>query len=91
MAEETKKGPMVSAPANDNTDPAEPNRATKDTVREKLDRIALDTARLIGGQLAREAFEKQRPANDNRSGRREEEGRGRRAKPPADQREDDPP
>ncbi|GLS22932.1 hypothetical protein GCM10007874_59520 [Labrys miyagiensis] len=91
MAEEIKTGPMMSAPTNDNTDLADPAHSVEDTAPAKLDRIALDIARLIGQQLAREAFEKQRPANDNRSGRREEEGRGRRAKPPGDKREDDPP
>ncbi|GLS22063.1 hypothetical protein GCM10007874_50800 [Labrys miyagiensis] len=82
---------MASGPANDNTDLADPDRATEDTARAKLDRTVLDIARLIGRQLAREAFERQRPANDNRSGRRKEEGRGRRANPPAEKREDDPP
>ncbi|WP_413989097.1 hypothetical protein ACMDCR_24315 [Labrys okinawensis] len=91
MVEETKMGPIVSAPANGNIDPVEPERDTDNTARAKLDRTVLDIARLIGRQLAREAFEKQRPANDNRPSRREEEGRGKRVKPPGDQREDDPP
>ncbi|MDT3379575.1 hypothetical protein RNI52_19750 [Labrys neptuniae] len=82
MAEETKTGPTPSAPSNDNTERAGSNRAGEDSSSAKLDRIVLDIARAIGRQLAREAFEKHKAANDNRPGRRKEEGRGKKDEPP---------
>ena len=82
MAEETRTGPTLSAPSNDNTELADANRAGEDSGPAKLDRIVLDIARAIGRQLAREAFEKHRAANDNRPGRRKEKGRGKKDEPP---------
>lgn len=91
MAEETKTGPTMPAPSNHNTDLGGSSRAGEDTDAAKLDRIVLDIARMIGRQLAREAFEKHRAANDNRSGRRKEEGGGKQDEPPSGKREVDPP
>ena len=91
MAEETKTGPTPLAPSNDNSDLGGSNRAGEDSGPAKLDRVVLDIARVIGRQLAREAFEKHRAANDNRLGRRKEEGKGKKDDSPADKREVDPP
>ncbi|MFT4134724.1 hypothetical protein [Labrys sp. (in: a-proteobacteria)] len=82
MAEETKTGPTPSAPSNDNSSLAGSNRAGEDSGPAKLDRIVLDIARVVGRQLAREAFEKHQAANDNRPGRRKEKGRGKKDDPP---------
>ncbi|WP_454818850.1 hypothetical protein [Labrys neptuniae] len=82
MAEETRTGPTPSAPSNDNSDLGGSNRAGEDSGPAKLDRIVLDIARAIGRQLARDAFEKHRAANDNRPSRRKEEGRGKKDDPP---------
>ncbi|MER8697357.1 hypothetical protein NKI77_31450 [Mesorhizobium opportunistum] len=91
MAEETRTGPQVLVPANDNGDLVDPEGRPELTVAAKLDRVVLDIARLIGRQMAREAFEARRAANDNRPDRREGEGREPDGKPPANKREDLPP
>ncbi|BCG99866.1 hypothetical protein MesoLj131b_18660 [Mesorhizobium sp. 131-2-5] len=85
MAEETRTGLQTLVPANDNGDLVSPMAAAK------LDRVVLDIARLIGRQLAREAFEVRLAANDNRPGRQEGEGRGPDGNPPGNRREDPPP
>ena len=91
MAEETKTGPTPSAPSNDNSSLAGSNRAGEGTDPAKLDRIVLDIAHSIGRQLARDASEKHRAANDNRPSRRKEKGRGKKDEPPLGKREVDPP
>ena len=91
MAEETRTGPQALVPANDNGDPASPEGRPENTAVAKLDRVVLDIARLIGRQMAREAFEAGKVANDNRPGRREGDGRGPDGKPPGNRREDLPP
>ena len=51
-------------PANDNNGPhGEPDAETWD----KIDRVALTLARIIGRRMAREDFERLHAANDNRS------------------------
>lgn len=91
MAEETRTGPQALVPANDNGDLASPERCPELTSAARLDRVVLDIARLIGRQLAREAFEVKLAANDNRPGRRKEEGRGLDGDPLGNRREDPPP
>ncbi|MBZ9974190.1 MULTISPECIES: hypothetical protein [unclassified Mesorhizobium] len=91
MAEETWTGPQASVPANDNGDLASPEGCPKNVAAAKLDRVMLDIARLIGRQLAREAFEVRLAANDNRPGRREGQGRAPDGKPVEKKREDLPP
>ena len=91
MAEETRTGPKTLVPANDNGDPVSPEGRPENMAAAKLDRVVLGIARLIGRQLAREAFEVGLAANDNRPGHREGEGRGPDGKPPWNRREDLPP
>ncbi|QPC90774.1 hypothetical protein [Mesorhizobium sp. INR15] len=91
MAEETGTGPQALVPANDNGDLASPEGCPKNVATTKLDRVVLDIARLIGRQLAREAFEAGMAANDNRPSRREGEGREPDGKPLEKKREDLPP
>ncbi len=90
MAEETRTGPQALVPSNDNGDLASPE-GRPEKMAARLDRVVLDIARLIGRQLAREAFEAGPAANDNRPGRREGEGREPDGKPPGNRREDPPP
>ena len=90
MAEETRTGLQALVPANDNGDLA--NREGRpENMAARLDRVVLDIARLIGRQLAREAFEAGLAANDNRPGHREGEGRGQDNKPLGNRKEDLPP
>ncbi|WP_181181284.1 hypothetical protein [Mesorhizobium sp. B1-1-5] len=89
MAEETRTGPQGLLPANDNGNLTSPEGRPED-IAAKLDRVVVDIARLIGRQLAREAFEAGLAANDNRSGRREGEARGQDDKPLGNRREDPP-
>ena len=90
MAEETRTGSQALVPANDNGDLA--NREGRpENMAAKLDRVVLDIARLIGRQLAREAFEAGLAANDNRPGHRGGEGGEPDGKPPRNRREDPPP
>lgn len=89
MPEETRIGPKALVPANDNDDHATGD--PENVAAAKLDRVVLDIARLIGRQLAREAFETGSAANDNRPGRQEGEGRGQDGKPVGNRREDLPP
>ena len=91
MAEETRTGPKTLVPANENGDLVGPEGRSELTVAAKVDRVVLDIARLIGRQMAREAFEAGKVANDNRPGRREGDGRGPDGKPPGNRREDLPP
>jgi hypothetical protein len=90
MAEETRTGPQ-KFPANDNGDLVGPEGRPELPVAARLDRVVLDIARLVGRQLAREAFETGLAANDNRPGRREGEGRESDGNPPGNKREDLPP
>ncbi|MBZ9959004.1 hypothetical protein [Mesorhizobium sp. BR1-1-14] len=90
MAEETKTGPQALVPANDNGDLTN-HEGRPENMAARLDRVVLDIARLIGRQLAREAFEVGLAANDNRRDRREGEGREPDGKPFEDRREDPPP
>jgi hypothetical protein len=90
MSEETSTGPQAMVPANDNGDLASPE-GRLGNMAARLDQVVLDIARLIGRQLAREAFDVRLAANDNRPGRQEEEGRGPDDKPRGNRREDPPP
>ena len=90
MAEETRTGQQALVPANDNGDLANPE-GRPENMAARLDRVVLDIARLIGRQLAREAFEAGLAANDNRPGHRKGEGRGRDGEPLLNKREDLPP
>ncbi|TGP85590.1 MULTISPECIES: hypothetical protein [unclassified Mesorhizobium] len=85
MAEELRTGPQALVPANDNGDLASSVAAAK------LDRVVLDIARLIGRQLAREAFETGVVVNDNRPGHRKGGGTEPDGKPLGHRREDLPP
>ena len=91
MAEETRTGLQALVPANDNGDLAGPEGRPLDVAVVKLDRVVLDIARLIGRQLARQAFEAGQAANDNRPSRQEGEGREPDGKPLGNKREDLPP
>ncbi|TIV60731.1 hypothetical protein [Mesorhizobium sp.] len=91
MAEETGTGPQALVPANDNGELASPAGRPGQMPAAKVDRVVLDIARLIGRQLAREAFGAVLAANDNRLGRQEGEGRGQDDKPLGNRREDLPP
>lgn len=91
MAEETGTGPQALVPANDNGDLVGPEGRPDLTAEVRLDRVVLDIARLIGRKLAREAFESQSAANDNRPVGREGEGRAPDGKPLEKKREDPPP
>lgn len=91
MSEETSTGAQALVPANDNRDLAGREGRSEKVAAAKLDRVVLDIARLIGRQLAREAFEAGQAANDNRPGRQEGEGRGQDDKPLGNRREDLPP
>ncbi|MET3519079.1 hypothetical protein [Mesorhizobium abyssinicae] len=91
MAEETRTGPQEFVGANDNGDPVSPEGRQELTPATKLDRVVLDIARLIGRQLAREAFDTGQAANDNRPGRQEGEGREPDGEPLGNRREDLPP
>ncbi|MBZ9735716.1 MULTISPECIES: hypothetical protein [unclassified Mesorhizobium] len=91
MSEETSTGPQALLPANDNRDLVSPESPPENMAAAKLDRVVLDIARLIGRRLAREAFEAGQVANDNRPGRRKEEGRGLDGDRLGNRREDPPP
>ncbi|BAV48090.1 hypothetical protein MesoLj113a_19390 [Mesorhizobium sp. 113-1-2] len=91
MSEETRTEPQALVPANNSGDLVGPEGRTANMRVAKLDRVVLDIARLIGRQLAREAFEVGQAANDNRPGRQEGEGRGQDDKPSGNRREDLPP
>ena len=91
MAKKTRTGPQELVPANDNGDLASPEgRRPENLAAAMLDRVVLDIARLIGRQLAREAFEVGLAANDNLPGHRKGEGRGQDGKPLGNKREDPP-
>jgi hypothetical protein len=69
MPEDTDKRPGNVVPANYNhwPGPEGTEHAYADAApRQKLDRVVLSIARLIGRQIAREHFEALQPANDNR-------------------------
>lgn len=54
-------------PANDNRAPHGQESEGKTKAPGKLDAAVLSIARMIGRQMARDHFEAQQPANDNRS------------------------
>jgi hypothetical protein len=54
-------------PANDNPAPQGQESEVKARASGKLDAAVLSIARMIGRQMAREHFEAQQPANDNKS------------------------
>ena len=91
MAEENRTGPQALVPANDNGDPASPEGRPENTAVARVDRVVLDIARLIGRQLAGEAFEAGSAANDNRPGHQEGEGREPDGKPLGNRGEELPP
>ena len=66
MADDTE--PERFKPANDNTGPQGEPDAEKPGAGtwDKIDRVALTLARIIGRRMAREDFERLRAANDNR-------------------------
>ncbi|MGX9143233.1 hypothetical protein [Mesorhizobium sp. 128a] len=91
MAEEIRTGPESSVPVNDNGDLIDAEDRHENVTAARLDRVVLDIARLIGRQLARDAFEVGQVANDNRPGRQKEDGRGPDGEPLGKRREDQPP
>jgi hypothetical protein len=63
MGDDTEPEPDGIIPANDNQGPdGEPDHET----RQRVDRVVLTIARLIGRRIAREHFEALSAANDNR-------------------------
>ncbi|MBZ9843372.1 hypothetical protein [Mesorhizobium sp. CA5] len=91
MAKETSSGPRAPVPANDNGDVVNSEARTELMPAAKLNRVVLDIARLMGRQLAREAFDAGEAANDNRPGHQRGEGREPDGKPLGNKREDLPP
>lgn len=91
MPEETRTGPQTLVPANDNEELANPDGRPENTAVARLDRVVLDIARLIGRQMAGEAFEAGSAANDNRPGHQEGEGREPDGKPLGNRGEELPP
>ena len=82
MTDETDMGRDGVLSLNDNRSPDGKPAVTS---QEKLDRVVLSIARLIGRRIAREHFEARHAANDNRvvvSGR--EEGSRRKSESPGD-------
>lgn len=67
MPEDKHTGLETIVPANDNTPPSDDTADEAIAPWEKLGRVVLDIARLIGRQMAREDFERLRAvtANDN--------------------------
>lgn len=66
MEDDRNDPPDGRIPANDNTPkPGEAEGGDNDTPLQRLDRVVLDIARLIGRQMARENFERLRADNDN--------------------------
>lgn len=67
MAGNKDAGPESIIPANDNSNPNGDIAQTDIAPCEKVDRVVLSIARLIGRQMAREEFERMRAAtaNDN--------------------------
>lgn len=70
---EDNTGPERLNPANDNIGPhggsdvGKPSAENSDQETwDKIDRVALTLARIIGRRMAREDFERRRAANDNR-------------------------
>ncbi|UUP16439.1 hypothetical protein NTH_00886 [Nitratireductor thuwali] len=64
-------------PTNDNCGPEHANVEDTDIAPwQRVDRVVLSIARLIGRQIAREHFEALQAANDNRRPAEEAEGHG---------------
>ncbi|RWX70834.1 hypothetical protein EN780_02230 [Mesorhizobium sp. M4B.F.Ca.ET.089.01.1.1] len=91
MGEETSTGPQALGPANDNVDLTSPEDRPEHVAAARLDRVVLDIARLIGRQLAWEAFDAGLAANDNRPGCQKGEGGEPDCKSLGNKREDLPP
>ncbi|SFU18860.1 hypothetical protein SAMN05518861_12022 [Mesorhizobium sp. YR577] len=72
MAEERKEDPYGIIPANNNTNP---DGDADIAPWQKLDKVVLSIAGLIGRQLAGEHFEALQGANDNKTPTPEAEGR----------------
>lgn len=70
MPEDKHTGPETIVPANDNIPPPSDAADADIAPWQRLDRVVLNIARLIGRQMAREDFERLRAvtANDNSSG-----------------------
>ncbi|WP_265516907.1 hypothetical protein [Nitratireductor luteus] len=67
----------IGQPANDNCEPEHANVEDADIAPwQRVDRVVLSIARLIGRQIAREHFEALQAANDNRRPAEEAEGHG---------------
>lgn len=69
MPDETDNGPENIVPANDSHRPSTEGREDADAdiaPWQKLDKVVLSIAHLIGRQIAREQFEALLAANDNR-------------------------
>lgn len=60
-----EKRPGRERPANDNRPPDGPDAGHEAGSVERLDKVVLTIARLIGRQIAREHFEALQAANDN--------------------------
>jgi len=71
MAEDTEQEPVGNAPANDNESP---NGDADIASWERVDRVVLSIARLIGRRIAREQFGALCAANDNRPGAADRSG-----------------
>ncbi|WP_265518718.1 hypothetical protein [Nitratireductor luteus] len=67
----------IGQPANDNHRPAQEDDEDADIAPwQRVDRVVLSIARLIGRDLAREHFEALQAANDNRRPAEEAKGHG---------------
>jgi hypothetical protein len=62
---EDDTGPERLKPANDNIGERDAEKPSAETW-DKIDRVALTLARIIGRRMAREDLERHRAANDNR-------------------------
>lgn len=65
MASDREDDDRKQRPANDNRLPGGKNVGNEADASERLDRVVLTIARLIGRQIAREHFEALQAANDN--------------------------
>lgn len=76
MTSDRVGGDGKQKPANDNRLPEGKGAAGETDVSERLDRVVLTIARLIGRQIAREHFEALQAANDNGPPDRDERAPG---------------
>lgn len=70
MASDREDGDRKQRPANDNRLPNGKNVGDGADASERLDRVVLTIARLIGRQMACEHFEALQAANDNQPSKR---------------------